>query len=39
MFINLSKTKINHSKLKTELLTVAIHKGLNKMKFLQREQL
>ena len=33
------KNKINHSKLKTELFTVAIHKGLNKMKFLQRVQL
>ena len=38
MFTNLSKTKINHSKLKTELFTVAIHKDLNKMKFLQRVQ-
>ena len=29
--INLSKIKIYHSKLNTELFTVAIHKGLNKI--------
>ena len=31
--------KIYHSKLKTELFTVAIHKGLSKIKFLRRVQL
>ena len=32
------EVKIYHSKLKTELFTVAIHKGLNKIKFLRRVQ-
>ena len=33
------KIKIYHFKLKTELFTVAIYKGLNKIKFLRRVQL
>ena len=39
MLINLSKIKIYHSKLNTELFTVAIHKGLNKIKFLRQVHL
>ena len=37
--MNLSKIKIYHSKLQTELFAVAIHKGFNKIKFLRRVQL
>ena len=33
------KIKIYHSKLKTELFTVAMHQGLNKIKFLRQVQL
>ena len=36
--MNLSKIKIYHLILKTELLTAAIYKGLNKIKTLRRVQ-
>ena len=38
-WINLSQIKIYYSELRVDLFTVAMHKGLNKIKFLRQVQL